>query len=174
MPVRQIRAGALAAPLLLALLSACGGGDHSVADPPVSTATSSPTQSPQRETPEHFIRRWADAEARMENTGKTAAYARMTSGCLSCRSLIEDVKKFYAAGGFIHWDGLKVLSVKRAGPHSGAGIAYEVVTDSTPTRYKESASGSVQTIKGGVTKEQVSLNLVRGQYVVVARSRLPR
>ncbi len=61
-----ILAGALAAPLLL---SACGG-DDSVADPPVSSApTSSPTGTPHRESPEHFIRRWA-AERAMQNTGR--------------------------------------------------------------------------------------------------------
>ena len=58
MSVRRKLAGTLVVPLLI--LSACGGGDDSVADPPISSApTSSATGTPQRESAEHFIRRWA-------------------------------------------------------------------------------------------------------------------
>ena len=70
MAPRRALAGLLAAPALV--LGGCGG-DSSVADPPVhsaphSVATSDP---PAHETAEHFIRRWAEAEKQMENTGET-------------------------------------------------------------------------------------------------------
>ncbi len=65
-------AGALTAPLLL--LAACGGGDDSVADPPVSpSSTSSSTGTPQRETAEAFIRRWAVDENTRCRTPATQA-----------------------------------------------------------------------------------------------------
>ena len=57
----------LMAPALLAL-AACSGDDTSIADPPISSAPTSSTPPQQRETPEHFIRRWAEEEKRMENT----------------------------------------------------------------------------------------------------------
>ncbi len=62
MSVRRELAGTLVVPLLI--LSACGGGDDSIADPPISSApTSSATGTPQRESAEHFIRRWTKEEA---------------------------------------------------------------------------------------------------------------
>src|SRR3954463_3747301 len=106
MAVRRVL---LAAPLLLAVLVAvlagCGGGDDSVADPPISSApTSSPTTQ-ERETPEQFIRRWANAEKAMENTGDTAEYLALSHGCKACRQLADKVHDYYAAGGFVHWGG---------------------------------------------------------------------
>jgi hypothetical protein len=170
MSVRRLATGILAVPLLL---SACGGGDDSVADPPISSApTSSATGTPPRESAEHFIRRWADAEQAMENTGRTTLYARMTPGCAACASLIKDVKRFYSAGGFIRWGGLRVISIRRSHDNPDGTTTYVVQTDSTPTKYRESSSGPVRRIKGGLTKEQVSLKRIGGELVVVARARL--
>ena len=87
MAVRRIVAGTLAALVLPACLSGCGGGS-SVADPPVASSPSSPTSSdpPAHETAEHFIRRWAEVEKQMENTGRTAAYVAMSGRCKACAS----------------------------------------------------------------------------------------
>ena len=171
---RRTLAGALAVPLLL--LAACGGGDTSIADPPISpgSTTSSPADRPQRESPEHFIRRWADAEKRMENTGKTAEYAALSRGCIPCESLIKDVTKFYAAGGFIRWNGLSVLSVEKTGPRNGGATGYEVRTNSTPTHYKKRAGGRLTTLKGGVTTELLSLKRIDGDWTLVARARVSK
>ena len=74
MAVRRTLAALLAAPALLlpAVLAGCGD-DSSVADPPVASPSPTATSSdpPARESAEHFIRRWAEAEKQMENTGKT-------------------------------------------------------------------------------------------------------
>ena len=79
--VHAIHAGVTSC-LVVLLLAGCGGGDDdSVADPPVAPATSSPTASPQRESPEHFIRRWAAEDTRMQNTGETANFRDMSHGC---------------------------------------------------------------------------------------------
>src|SRR3954447_10555236 len=87
---RRILVGTLAVPLLL--LSACGGND-SVADPPVSSApaSSDPTGPPQRETAEHFIRRWAVAEKQMENTGDLGPYMLLSKGCVPCTNLAKQI-----------------------------------------------------------------------------------
>ena len=174
MGVRRLLASASAAPLLLAVLTGCGGGDSSVADPPVAPGTSSPTDPPRQESPEHFIRRWAEAEKRMENSGKTADYAALSQGCLPCDSLMKDVRKYYAAGGYIRWGGLKVLSVKAVGRRPGGAMGYAVTTDSTPTKYQQSAHSSIKSLKGGVTRELLSLKKIDGHYSVVARARLPQ
>src|SRR3954454_12361425 len=107
---RRILVGTLAVPLLL--LSACGGND-SVADPPVSSAptSSDPTGPPQRETAEHFIRRFYAAEREMENSGHVDDYLQMTLGCRSCTSLSHQVTRFYRDGGFVRWGGLQITSV---------------------------------------------------------------
>jgi hypothetical protein len=170
-PAHHLLAGALTAPLLL--LAACGSGQHPVPDPPVSpSAPSSSASPPEHESPEAFIRRWAEAEKRMENTGVTAQYQLLSAGCLPCLSLIRDVKRFYRNGGFIKWGGLRVISVVKRGRQHGGAMGFAVTTDSSPTHYKESAHSPLRTLKGGITHELVSLKRVRGQYVVVARSRL--
>ena len=143
MSVRRNLAGTLVVPLLI--LSACGGGDGSIADPPISSApTSSATGTPQRESAEHFIRRWADAEQAMENTGRRSLYARMTPGCEACASLIKDVKRFYGAGGFIRWGGLRVISIKRSDDSPHGTTTYVVRPIRRPRRYKESSAGPVE------------------------------
>jgi hypothetical protein len=101
-------------------------------------------------------------------------YEALSSGCLPCASLVRDVKRFYDDGGFIRWGGLRVLSVERRGVQHGGAFGFAVTTDSTPTHYKESTNGTLKTLKGGITRELLSLKMVHGEYVVVARSRLPR
>ena len=77
MAPRRALAGLLAAPVLV--LAGCGDGS-SVADPPVhspphSVATSDP---PAHETAEHFIRRWAAEDTRMQQTGDTSRFRDMS------------------------------------------------------------------------------------------------
>ena len=103
MALRRALAGLLAAPALV--LAGCGG-DSSVADPPVqSSPTSSATSDPPaHETAEHFIRRWAEAEKQMENTGKTADYLALSRRCRSCRALADRRCKVSTRhGGFVQW-----------------------------------------------------------------------
>lgn len=158
------------------LLSGCGG-TSSAADPPLSGSPTSPpptTHPPGHESPQHFIRRWADAERRMENTGKTEAYSMLIDHCHACESLVNDVRHFYAMGGYIHWRGLAVKSVVVNTRQANGRIVYEVRTDSAPTIYRESANGPVKRLDGGVTRELVTLERDRGHYRVTARARLAR
>jgi hypothetical protein len=154
MQTRRIVLGALAAPLLL--LPACGGHDASVADPPVAPSTSSPPDPPKRETPEHFIRRWAAAEKKMENTGNTRAYLSMSQGCSACSKLANEVARFYAAGGYIDWGGWRITGI-RVNSRNGHEITYAVRNRSLPTSYRESSSGPEKRLPGGVSTELLAL-----------------
>jgi hypothetical protein len=147
--------GLLAGP---SLLSACGGGSTSVADPPVSSSptSSSPTTPPAHESPQHFIRRWAAAEKRMENTGKTGPYLAMSEGCKSCTQLANDVSSFYAAGGYVKWGGWQIVSIRPYSKH-GSRREFAMKARAATTSYKESASGERRTLDGGLATDVLSL-----------------
>jgi hypothetical protein len=171
MRVRRTLAALLAAPCLL---SACGGSS-SVADPPVSPHTSSAptTQPPAHETPEHFIRRWAAAEKRMENTGKTRAYLALSQRCRACRQLAADISRFYAAGGFARWGGWDIVSISRDGP-TGSSVSYDVKVNSRPTTYRESSTGPIEHLPGGVAMHQLTLRSVAESWHVIEKAQLSR
>jgi hypothetical protein len=166
MGVRRILAGALSAPLFL--LSACGGGDDSIADPPVSSAptSSAPTHAPAQESAEHFIRRFYAAERQMENTGRTAQYEAMTRKCTPCAALVKQVRDIYGSGGFIRWGGLTVASI--AGTH---GDSYTVAFVAKPTKYRETGTAPIKTLPGGKSKDLLTLQRASGHWTVTARAR---
>ena len=170
MRVRRTLAALFAASCLL---PGCGGTSP-VADPPVSGSPTPPaptTHPPAHESPRHFIRRWADAERRMENTGKTAAYLRMSQGCHPCRRLADQVHGFYAAGGFVRWGGWSILWI-RVNSHQGQETTYAVRNRSLPTKYRESASGSLKHLSGGVTTELLSLSTTGKRWNLRSKSEL--
>jgi len=164
-------AGALAAPIVL--LAACGGDDASIADPPVSPrpTSSSPTGTPPHESPEAFIRRFAKVEQNMENTGETGAYADMTRRCKECRDLADQVQGFYLAGGYVHWAGWTIRSIRpyfsAKRPHS-----YAVSVISAPTNYRESAGGPTKHLDGGPATEIISIKKAGGSWLITARAKL--
>lgn len=163
-------AGALTAPLFL--LAACGGGDDSVADPPVSpSSTSSSTGTPQPETAEAFIHRWIQVEKKMENTGEIGNYMAISGQCNACRQLAREVKTYYAAGGYIHWSGWKVLSITSSGSHDGS-LVFVVKVDSGPTRYRESSTGPIHHLNGGPSTHQLAIRRVHGEWHVLEKAQL--
>lgn len=170
MGVRRTLAAALAAPLLL--LAACGGGDTSIADPPISPdpTTSSPTQQPHRETPEHFIRRWADAEKQMENTGEVGTYLQLSLGCAPCKKLATQVRGYYREGGFVAWGGWHILSIK---PYPGEPAPlFSVHSNSQPTKYKTAAGTPTKQFEGGPITYVLALKRVNGSWAVTNKSEL--
>jgi hypothetical protein len=170
MLVRRTFAALLATPCLV---SACGGGSSSVADPPVSVSPTSPvtTHPPRHESPEHFIRRWADAEKRMENSGKIDAYLAMSRGCHACSRLADQVRGFYAAGGFVRWGGWRILSIT-INSRDRQASTYAVHNRSQPTTYRESSSGSVKHLAGGVTTELLSLEPIGSHWNLRSKAEL--
>ena len=170
MAARHLFAGALTAPLLL--LAACGGGDTSVADPPVSPSPpSSSASTPQHESPEAFIHRWADAEKRMENTGETQEYLALSPGCVACRQLARTVSTYYAAGGYVHWGGWRILWIK-VNSRKGAFTTYAVRNKSLPTTYKKSAQARIHNFFGGVTTELLQLHQADGLWYLTSKAEL--
>jgi hypothetical protein len=169
---RPALAGALAAPLLLLTLTACGS-DTSVADPPVSPppTSSAPPTPPKRESPEHFIRRWAEVEKKMENTGQTHTYLAMSRGCVACRKLARLVEGYYEAGGFLKWGGWRILSIQVHGrtPHT---TTFAVRNRSLPTAYKESAGGELSHFSGGVTVQLLRLSRSADSWIVRGKAEL--
>jgi hypothetical protein len=163
-------AGTLAAPIVL--LAACGGDDAPIADPPVSPrpTSSSPTGTPPQESPEAFIRRWAEAEKRMENTGRTRHYRVLSQGCGPCEKLAAQVHGYYDVGGFVHWKGWKILSIKRY-PGRPTPL-FEVHSDSRPTVYKTAASAPRQHFSGGPITYVLALKRTANSWIVTDKSEL--
>jgi hypothetical protein len=169
MHVRRNLAALLAAPCLL---SACGGGSTSVADPPVSSAptSSATTAQPEHESPEHFIRRFAAIEQKMETTGDLKAYLRLTQRCHECVDLAHQVQGFYEAGGYVHWRGWQIKSIRRTNA-SGGHSTYAVRVNSAPTFYREASGAALRHLDGGPSTELITLTEQRESWIVVARAR---
>jgi hypothetical protein len=163
MSTRTVLAAVLA-PVFL--LTGCGGGT-SIADPPVSPPTNTSTPPPhKRETPEHFIRRWAAEDTTMQTSGKTAPFLRMTRACEGCEAVASHVKSAYAAGGWIHTKGWTLLkAVKSNGPHHT--LVAELFVDSAPTTYAESAGASPGHFSGGREHFQITLVPTPSTWVIV-------
>ena len=171
MAVRRILVALATLLAPMPLLAACGGGGDSVADPPISSSpTSSPTTQ-HRESPEHFIRRWAAEEKRMENTGKTDMYLSLSRHCRACRQLASDIRRYYAAGGYAHWGGWRIHSILKSGS-SAAGIAYTVRVVSCPTAYRKSADTAVQHLAGGPATHQLVIRWTGSGWQVMAKAQV--
>jgi hypothetical protein len=151
MALRRTFAGLLAVPGLL--LAGCGG-DSSVADPPVrSSPTSSATSSPPaHETAEHFIRRWAAEDTRIQQTGDTKRFREMSQGCRGCIRLANLVDRIYANGGFVRTRGWRVIKIDSAGNQT-----YELYVRSAPTTYANSNSSPVHHLPSGPAHFQLKV-----------------
>ena len=144
-----------------------------VPDPTPSSSTPSPTDSetPEAESAEDFIRRWAAVEAEMENTGDTKEYRRLSQECQACMDLADLVEKWYAAGGFIEWDGWTVRSVT---PRGNSDSEFIVRVTSSPTKYKESKKGQLKTFRGGPGAHLLVVDERGESWVVVRKAEVPR
>jgi hypothetical protein len=145
---RTARIGcAIAAALLTAVLCGCGGDDRSGASPSQDpTALPSPASS-SIESAQHFIRRWVAAEARMENTGRTAAFLALSRKCDECRALAHNIARRYAAGGYIRWDGLRIDSIK-APPSSQRVMLFTIHGHSAAMTYRDASSQPEHHLRG--------------------------
>jgi hypothetical protein len=166
---RRILAGLAAVPLVLlaVLLGACGSGGSSIADPPVSSAptTSDPTTKPQHETAQRFVSRWFDVGTRMQNSGKTDEYLRLTKGCKDCDAVAKRVRDAYRAGGYFKTRGMRSVDVTDSTSARG-GRVLTVHIDAFPTAYKTSEGSSLQHFKGGPAVFQVQLARSHNSWLV--------
>ena len=165
----SVRRALLPALISLLLLTGCGGG-QSTADPPLPPPSSSATSpAPKPETPEHFIRRWAAEEARMEQTGETADYRAISRECEGCIRVADHVDRIYAHKGFIHTKGWRVRRIV------GLGHSLFKLRVSTPsTVYAESASGPRIRLHAGPSAYQLKLRPEGLSWNVTSLIQVPR
>jgi hypothetical protein len=168
---------ALLVPLSLA---ACGGGDDSKAQR-AATSLPRPTHASARdsgptpgteinlENPQRFIERWAAVEARMQNTGRTAAYLALSRGCVPCRRLAHTVEHYYAAGGYVHGGGWRIDSI-RSSPSSSGYETYTVRARTAPAAIRESSSSRVLRLPSRRVSYEISLLADGSSYTVVQRT----
>jgi hypothetical protein len=144
--------GALLAPVLL--LGACGSGNDSVADPPISNSpsSSSPTKPPRRESPEHFIRRWAIEDTRIQLTGDTRRFRRMSQGCRGCAKFANLVDRIYSHGGYIRTKGWHVRKISPVRSES-----FDLFVFAAATTYAESANSPPQHLPAGRAQFRLTL-----------------
>ncbi len=170
--VRRVLVLAVVVPLFLA---GCAGEDPEpkMPDPTSSAPAPVPTESetPEVESAEDFIRRWAVVETEMEKSGDTKIYRKLSRGCKACTGLAETIEKFYGAGGFVQWDGWKIRSIDRQ--QDPEKNAYVVRVASTPTRYRESARGPLKKLDGGLSTHLLRLNRSGESWLVVDKAELP-
>lgn len=137
------RPGLAAAIVLMAVTAGCSGGtDHDAGpagDPTALPSATPRTESASSESVQHFLERWAAATRQMETTGRTKEYLKITRACDVCLSLAHNIQHRYAAGGYVHWGGLRIRSIETP-PNSGGVVLYTVHADSAAMTIRDSAS----------------------------------
>jgi len=169
MDVRRTLAFALVVPLLLAGCSEDEPTPKMPDPPPTSSPTPSPSvsETPEAESAEDFIRRWAAIEAKMENTGDTSEYRELSGDCKACTGLASDVEDLYAAGGYLKWSGWTILRVT---PRPGSETEFVVRVDSSPTEYRERTEGPLKRLEGGRGAHLLTLAKDDISWVVVEKA----
>lgn len=150
MHVRRALALTIAVPVLLA-----GCSDDPEPTPKIPEPTSSspsPTEpaseEPEAESPEEFIRRWVEANTRMQNSGEIDEYSTLSSQCRPCLKTAQRIEQIYANGGFVKTDGWIVGKViDRSGATGNPVLDLEI--ESSPTTFKERADAETQRLPGG-------------------------
>jgi hypothetical protein len=155
-------------------LSACGAeseepalqqpavGKAQSGDPTVSGSPDSAYFSQERMNPRRFLRRWEAASDRMQVTGRTAAYAAMTSGRVPCSGFVETVQRVYEEGGTVDFAGSTIVRIAKVG---GSDSTYLVTKDVSPTAVHH-GDGRLEKFPGGRTTFRVVLEPDRGAWVV--------
>jgi hypothetical protein len=160
-------APAASAVLLSLALSACGGHSTGGRPAPSGSATDLPSVAA-KAGPEHFIRRWAAAETRMEHTGRTAPYLALSTGCQDCRTLAHAIARYYADGGYMVGGAWQIDAI--AVTPSGGGDLVKVEAYAEASRIKPSASEPVERLKRRRTDLYVRVEPAGHSFTVTART----
>ena len=147
------------------VLSSCGGG-HSTP----STATSSLPQvaHQQKADPRRFVKRWLAAEVHMQNTGRTGPYLAANPECSTCRTLARFVKKYYAAGGYIRWNGYQIRSIGFTASQGGGIVT--VHAQAAPETIKVSSAEAAKHFPARHATLYVRVAAKAGGYTVISNS----
>lgn len=159
------------------LLAGCSGDPEptpKMPDPSSSSSTSSPTESetPEAESPEDFIRRWADTNQQMFVTGETDEFLSLGPNCDDCKKIAETVTNIYDGGGSVEWDGWTILDIAPRG--AASANAYRFVVRSAPTRYRETSAGPWKRLEGGRGVQLIVLEPMESSWQVLESKELPK
>jgi hypothetical protein len=134
-------------------LAGCTEDPEPIVAPPSKSSSpavsKTPTETPEPETPEEFIRRWSEADTLMQNTGDPSDYLALTDDCSPCRDFADRISGIYEAGGSVKTQGWEILKIKRGSPPNPKQGAYLVTIDSRPTVYTEAEGEKPQRLPGG-------------------------
>ena len=167
--VHRLAAGAAVGALMLAL-SSCS--EDPVKPKPLepdsssSSQTSSSSETAKPESAEDFIRRWRQLTNEMQATGDTSAYRAVTRNCVSCDNLADLVDSIYENGGYIEFEGSRVVKITRV-RQFGRFTMFELRTRSGATKYTEEKGGPVLSEDGGKFTDHVTLERKGGHWFVV-------
>ena len=167
------RAAAIVAAFVLASAAACTDEDPTPPSPTTSSATpTSPTPTssspaPQPESAEDFIRRWVEADIRMQNTGDSSDFLQLSMNCAPCTRFADLITGFYDAGGYVKTAGWRVVSIDDL-QGSGRTRLLLVHVDGRSTTYKESSDGPTKHLPGERTQYQFTLRATGPSWVVRA------
>lgn len=127
MSVRRTAISALAAGLLLA---GCSDVPEPRFEPTRSPSPteSSPTATPEAQSPEAFIQEWFNLAVEMQNTGDTSDLLAVSSSCKACTNLADQVEAIYQAGGAIKIGSMRVQSVSKE-----SGTTFRAVVKASAT-----------------------------------------
>jgi len=161
MAVRRSRA--LIFVVLTLLLTGCSGGSAEPA-PTARLAAGDREQdlgqvAEEGGTPaEELIRRWAEVEKDMLNTGETEEYAALTGPCTPCGRLAAQVRGLYEAGGYVSTDGMDIGEIR-----SVSDDAYEVEVTTGPSIEQRSAGAKPRRVPGGRRTYRLTLSASEGE-----------
>ncbi|WP_110241001.1 hypothetical protein [Nocardioides gilvus] len=141
------------------LLTGCGGDEPEPKLAPEPSAT--PSVVAKEETAEEFIRRWAELEREMQNTGETEEYRAITKGCESCGRLADRVEKIYAGGGFVNTKGGTVDRVEALD-----ATQHLVWMNNAPTTYRDSKDAPEKGYPGNDAKYVVTVKVTADGHIL--------
>ncbi|MGH3345436.1 MAG: hypothetical protein ACRDO4_00515 [Nocardioides sp.] len=131
--------------------------------PTESPSESDPSEEPEAQTAEEFIRAWVALDAAMQQTGESSAYLGASANCTPCTDFAMRVEKVYAAGGEIRTDGWRVVSIQELQP----GRTFRMVAVSSPQVVIAEAGAQEQRYEGGRGTYDIALRRVGDSWKVI-------
>lgn len=168
-------AGAALLASMLALTALAGCAEKEPEPKFENAPTTSPSAPPtaagtEKETVKEFLVRWAEVEAEMQNTGKTAEYLALSPGCEPCEILTDTVREIYKNDGFVRTQAMRIERVERIKKTQ----RYQVWADLPPSVYRESASAPEKSFAGGPQGYLFFISPSGGSFLVGDYARTPR
>jgi hypothetical protein len=149
------------------LLAGCQGEPEPKVEPTSSESSSAidPSEQPERQTAEEFVRAWVELHTEMQNTGETKRFESVSVGCQPCESFADRIAAISAAGGYVRTDGWRIESLRCTGSSGRKRCDAEVV--SAPTTYREQERAKEKHLGGGELSVVFELRRLQGAWNMV-------